>query len=107
MRALPEGFDLIFTEPVDPVSAGSLESCTMKSYTYLYSSAYGSDEIDNQSLNITSAKVSADRLSVRLKVEGLRELYVHELHADGIRSARGTKLEHADAYYTLNRIPRK
>jgi hypothetical protein len=30
---------------------------------------------------------------------------VHELHADGLRSAEGLKLDHAEAYYTLNRIP--
>jgi hypothetical protein len=43
---------------------------------------------------------------VRLKVDGLRELYIHELHADGLRSTAGESLDHADAYYTLNRIPK-
>ena len=51
--------------------------------------------------------MSPDGLCVRLKVDGLRALYVHELHADGVRSAAGAKLDHADAYYTLNRIPKK
>jgi len=37
----------------------------------------------------------------------LRELYVHELRADGMRSAAGAQLDHPDAYYTLNRIPKK
>jgi hypothetical protein len=43
---------------------------------------------------------------VRLKINGLRPLYIHELHADGLRSASGEALDHADAYYTLNRIPK-
>ncbi len=106
MRAQPDGFTLAFTEPVDATTAGNSASYKMKSYTYLYSSAYGSDEIDNQDLAITSASVSEDKLNVRLKVTGLRELYVHELHADGVTTASGTKLEHANAYYTLNRIPK-
>ena len=78
----------------------------MKSFTFFYSGAYGSDEIQNEPLKITAATVAPDAKSVRLKVDGLRPLYVHELHADGIKSATGAKLDHADAYYTLNRIPK-
>jgi hypothetical protein len=43
---------------------------------------------------------------VRLQVERLRELYVHELHCDGVRSATGAPLDHSDAYYTLNHRPK-
>lgn len=107
MRAQSDGFTLAFTEPVDATTAGNVASYTMSSYTYLYSSAYGSDEIDGQTLKITSAEVSADKLSVRLKVNGLRSLYVHELHADGVINAKGSKLAHANAYYTLNKIPKR
>jgi len=73
MRAKPDGFELVFTEPVDPASATDPASWTMDSFTYLYSSAYGSDEIDPKSLVILSAEVSADGRTVRLRVEGLRE----------------------------------
>jgi hypothetical protein len=107
MRAKPDGFELVFTASVDAASAGNPAAYAMKSFTYFYSNAYGSDEIDAKPLPITSATVSADSLRVRLKVDGLRELYVHELHADGLRSATGAKLDHADAYYTLNRIPKE
>lgn len=106
MRAQPDGFELEFTSEVDPAAAGRPASYSLKSYTYLYSSAYGSAEIDAEPLAITSAKVSADRRRVRLKVDGLRELYVHELRAEGVRSTAGAPLAHPDAYYTLNRIPR-
>ena len=106
MRAQPDGFELVFTAEVDPATAGATASYSLKSYTYLYSSAYGSAEIDVQPLPVTGATVSADRRSVRLKVDGLRALYVHELRAEGVRSAAGAALAHPDAYYTLNRIPR-
>ena len=66
---------------------------------------YGSDEIDGKTLVIQAAKVGADGKSVRLKVEGLRAMYVHELHAPGVQSAAGAELLHDAAYYTLNRIP--
>jgi len=42
---------------------------------------------------------------VRLRVQGLRPYYVHELRAEGVRSGRGVPLLFPDAYYTLNRIP--
>ena len=78
----------------------------MNSYTYLYHETYGSDEIQKQELTIQMAKVSEDGKRVRLKVNSLRELFVHELSADGVRSAAGESLLHPDAYYTLNRIPK-
>ena len=106
MRARPDGFELVFTTEVDPATAAGAASYSMKSYTYFYSSAYGSAEIEMQPLPIASATVSADRRRVRLKVDGLRPLFVHELLAPGVRSAAGTALAHPDAYYTLNRIPR-
>ncbi|MEW4490584.1 hypothetical protein AB1L42_21040 [Thalassoglobus sp. JC818] len=106
MSALNDGFRLTFTQEVDPATAGDVSSYEMNSFTYLYQSSYGSEEIQNEQLTITSAEVSDDRLSVKLTVEGMRELFVHELNARGIRSADGKPLLHPDAYYTLNRIPK-
>ena len=105
MRATPKGFELIFTKPVDPATA-TPAAFDVSSYTYLYHSTYGSDEIQRRELEIISAAVSDDGLRVRLDVEGLRPLFVHELTAGGIRSADGESLLHAEAYYTLNRIPK-
>ncbi len=105
MRAQPDGFELAFTEPVDAKTAADPASYTMKSYTYLYSGAYGSDEIETKPHKIESAVVSEDGLSVRLRITGLRELHVHELRAEGLRSGKGEPLLYPDAYYTLNRIP--
>ncbi|RFC43108.1 MAG: hypothetical protein DVB23_002785 [Verrucomicrobia bacterium] len=107
MRAKPDGFELTFTEPVDPLSASHPDSWTMESFTYLHSSAYGSDEIDTRPVTIQSAEVAPDKLSVSLRCSGLRELYVHELHAPGLRSADGQPLPDPRAFYTLNRIPNR
>ena len=106
MRAQPDGFELVFTGPVNPASAADPGAYSLKSYTYFYSSAYGGDEIDVKDLHINLVQVAADGLSARLKVDGLRPFYVHELHAPGIKSANGAALDHPDAYYTLNRIPK-
>lgn len=106
MRARNDGFDLEFTEPPDPKTALDPGSYVLKSYTYFYSSAYGSDEIETTPHRIVAVRKGRDNCSVRLIIEGLRPLYVHELRAEGVRTASGAALEYPDAYYTLNQIPR-
>ncbi|MBT3481518.1 MAG: hypothetical protein HN457_08825 [Opitutales bacterium] len=105
MRAKPDGFELVFTQPVDPTKASNVGSYRMNNYTYLYSGAYGSDELDKSENSITEATVSTDRMSVYLKVNNLKAHYVHELHAEGVLNREGMPLLHPEAYYTLNRIP--
>ena len=105
MRAKSNGFELQFTKPVDPKTATDVRSYTMTSHTYLYHSTYGSPEIQAKSLTIKSATVSGDGKTVHLQVEGLRELFVHNLTAHGIRDTTDEPLLHKTAFYTLNQIP--
>jgi hypothetical protein len=105
MRAKPDGFELVFTEPVEAKSAGDLKSYSMERFTYLYSGAYGSEEIEKAGCVIEGAEVAADGMSVRLKVGGMKELFVHELHLDGVRAKSGEGLLYPVGYYTLNRLP--
>ena len=107
MRATPTGFDLQFTKAVDPNSATNVASYLMDSYTYLYHNDYGSDEIQKQRLVIRKSELLQDGKTVRLTVNGLRRMFVHELLAGGIRSTDGEPLLHTQAFYTLNRIPRR
>jgi len=106
MRAKPDGFELVFTRPLDPKLAQNPSSYRMSSYTYLYSSAYGGDELDSIEHTIEEAILSEDRLSVRLRINGLRPYYVHELDVSALRDSSGHSLDHPQAYYTLNRIPK-
>jgi hypothetical protein len=105
MRAVPDGFELTFTRPVDPPTAGRLGSYSLSSYTYLYHEKYGSDEILTRPCQVREARVSDDGLRVHLVVENRRPLFVHELIAKGVRSETGEPLLHPQAYYTLNEIP--
>lgn len=107
MRAQPDGFELVFTKPVDQGAASDVTSYGLTSHTYRYQSQYGSDEILQQPLTVTSADVSTDGYRVRLTAGPLRQHFVHSLNANGVRSIEGEKLLHANAYYTLNRIPTK
>jgi hypothetical protein len=103
MRAKPDGFELVFTEAVDPASLK--DAFAMSSFTYQYSSAYGGEEIETTELEVKSATVSEDEMIVRLVVGGLKPLYVHELRTTGVKSVSGRSLDHPKAWYTLNRIP--
>lgn len=105
MRACSDGFELVFTKPVDVTSAADVASYSMSSYTYNYHATYGSDEILTDVPAIEKATVSEDRRRVKLTISGLRELFVHELHVDGVRGDDGMPILHPVAYYTLNRIP--
>ncbi len=106
MTANHDGFTLNFTEPVDPVTAGNPASYSMAAWTYILQHTYGSPEVDRAIPQITSATVSPDQKSVRLKISGLVRGHVHHLDSKGIKSASGAPLWHPDAYYTLNEIPK-
>jgi hypothetical protein len=107
VHAEADGFTVRFTKPVDRETAGRTDSWQLSSHTYLYHSTYGSDEIQKHSLTVQRADVSEDGLSVRLRVAGLRELFVHEIHAPGVMSMQKESLLHPFAWYTLNQIPDK
>ena len=103
MRARTDGFELEFTAPVS--TDGLEKAFEMSSYTYEYSSAYGGDEIQTKAHEISSVELLKDGKTVRLRVENLRPLYVHELRTRGIKSTSRRVLAHPNAYYTLNKIP--
>jgi len=107
MKATPDGFELSFTQPADKESLAQPGSFKLATYTYIYQSSYGSPEVDHSTPKIVSATPSADGLSVKLKVDGLKEGHVHDLSLDGVKSSAGQPLLHAKAYYTLNSIPAK
>jgi hypothetical protein len=110
VRARPDGFELRFTQALDPASASDPASYALSSYTYRLHSPYGSDETDTAELVVAELRLGADQRSVELVVDptaggGLRAGYVHELHLDGVRSAAGAALLHPRAYYTLVERP--
>jgi len=106
MKAEPDGFTLNFTETVDPASAADPASYSMDGWTYIYQSKYGSPEVDPIAPKITTATVSADKKSVRLKIDGLVKGHVHHLTAAAVKSSSGKPLLHNEAWYTLNEIPK-
>ncbi len=109
MRIEPDGFTLTFTKPVDPKTAGDVQSYAMRSWTYHNSADYGSPELQHTKQTITAAEVAEDGLSVRLTIEGITLGHLHELKLEGVRAAEDPNLGlwHPVAYYTVNEIPSK
>lgn len=106
MKAKPDGFELLFTQPVDRASAENPASYKLGTYTYIYQSSYGSPEVDHTTPTIKSATLSSDGKRVSLIIDGLQRGHIHELLAEGIRSTNRLPLLHNVAYYTLNHIPK-
>jgi cytochrome c551/c552 len=106
VKAMPDGFEVEFTMPVDRKSAEDLASYHAESFIYKYHPVYGSPPVNTEKLKIAGVKVSADGLKARIIVQNLRQYYIHTLTLDGIRSQDGFySLIHPVAYYTLNQIP--
>ncbi|MCX2573060.1 hypothetical protein [Pedobacter sandarakinus] len=106
VRAMPDGFEVEFTMPVDRKSAEDLASYNAESFIYKYHPVYGSPPVNTEKLKISGVKVSADGLKARLVIPNLRQYYIHTLTLDGVRSQSGFySLIHPVAYYTLNQIP--
>lgn len=105
VNARPDGFELTFTEAVDPATAQDPSSYAVTGFTYQYHSTYGSPITDQAATPIKGIQVSEDGRRVRLALAGLRAGFIHEIKAPGVRNAAGRPLLHDTAYYTLNRIP--
>ena len=106
LRAKHDGFEMTFTKPIDKASAKA-ESFKSKSYMYRYAKSYGSPELEIVDPKLEVLSVSEDGKSIRLKLTPFIKGHVHEFRSTGIRSAKGHKLLHDAAYYTLNEIPKK
>jgi hypothetical protein len=106
MTVTKEGFDLSFTKPVDPKTAEKAAAYSLKSFTYVYTSQYGYPETDTQGEKVEVLSVSKDGKSVKLAVPGRRTGRVYDLKLNDVKSADGDELVHAEAYYTLNAVPK-
>lgn len=106
VRSMPDGFEITFTMPVDKKMAANADSYKLSSFNYKYHHTYGSPVINTKELALKGIIVAENGLTVRLVLdpESLRKGYVHELKADGIKSAEGNNLLHTTGYYTLNEI---
>jgi plastocyanin/glucose/arabinose dehydrogenase len=107
VRAMPDGFEIEFTKPVDKKAASDPDAYTITGFTYKYHPVYGSATVREKTSIVNAAIVSEDGLRVRLVADSLREKYIHEIKVDSkvVSADSSFTLLHPVAYYTLNNIP--
>ncbi len=105
IHAMPDGFEIEFTTPINKKTGMMAENYELNSFTYKYHHIYGSPVINKQICNLKGIIVSEDGRKVRLVIDGAREGYIHEIKLDNITDQNNNSLLHNFAYYTLNNIP--
>jgi hypothetical protein len=107
MRARPNGFEIEYTQPLSAETVNALAAkYTVKQWRYTPTVDYGGPKIDEQTLRVASATVSADGKKVTLVIEGLQAgRVVHIRSPKPFASTGGQSLWSTEAWYTLNSIP--
>ncbi|MFF5225831.1 discoidin domain-containing protein [Dactylosporangium sp. NPDC000521] len=106
-RATPNGFELEYTQPLSAATATALAGkYRVKQWRYVPTAAYGGPKIDEETLTVSSATLSADGKKVTLVVNGLKAgRVVHIRSPKPFAAANGQSLWSTEVWYTLNAIP--
>ncbi|XVU28514.1 family 16 glycoside hydrolase [Actinoplanes sp. CA-054009] len=106
MRAVADGFELEYTQPVSEATAAQLASrYRAQQWRYVPTPEYGGPKVDQETLPVTSATLSADRLKVTLKLSGLKPgRVVHVRSPRPFTSTSNASLWSTEAWYTLNSL---
>jgi uncharacterized cupredoxin-like copper-binding protein len=105
IKAMPDGFEIEFTMPVEANKLKNPMLYSINSFTYMYSHNYGSPIINNRNRKIIGIVPSSDGKKVKLVLDSLIEGYIHEIKVKELVSTNNKSLLHDFAYYTLNNIP--
>ena len=107
VRARSDGFDIELTQPLADDIQLTLDDLLVKQWFYHPTEQYGGPKYDETTLPVEAIRLSGDRRHIELRIPGLQAGYVVYLRlADRLRSASGEKLWTAEAWYTLNNIPK-
>jgi hypothetical protein len=98
-----DGFDLVFTKPIDPATVGA-KAASVSSFTYVYHSNYGCPETDTRFEAVGKPTLSKDGKTLSVPVEGRKKGRVYEIRLEGLATTDGEKVLHPEAYYTLNEL---
>jgi hypothetical protein len=102
IRALPNGFSLRFSQPLD---ASTLKTLTVNRHTYKYHEAYGAPKKNAELLEVAGATLSEDGMTVTLVIGALEEKYLHLIDMTGLLSKEGGKILGNKAWYHVVKAP--
>jgi len=104
MRSLKSGFELLFTQPIDPVKGTTRENYVLTSYRRLPTSSYGGPNLDTRTERIVSLTLSKDARRATLILPELRIGFVYALRLRNL-SMSGQLFHPAEAYYSMGPLP--
>ncbi|HEY3901900.1 MAG TPA: hypothetical protein VGM54_25020 [Chthoniobacter sp.] len=104
MHLTKNGFEMIFTKPLEAAAANNAETYKVRHYYYEYHAPYGSKEFDSQEEVPKSVTVSEDRTEVTLEFESMVAWRVYEFHLKGLKSDDGEEIANPLVAYTLNHL---
>ncbi len=104
INLLQDGFRMTFTKPMDPSTAGNADSYSIRHFELAWQAAYGTSPSKSTNVKPTTATLSANGLSVELKLPDLLPEKIYEFRVDGLRTKSGDAIDHPLAFYTLNRL---
>ena len=106
IRAMSNGFEVEFTEPVASGIGEDPAFWYGQRYMYEPTKEYGGPKIDQTRLVINSITPSIDRTKFFLEIENLKPNYVHYIRLLGPwRSESGLPAWSTETWYTMNSIP--
>ena len=105
IRAIPGGFDVEFTGPVDSGLAGNVENYEISGYTRVWQGAYETPDSGRYRVKVLSARVLPDATGVELQVDSLRPRYVYDVSCGRIGPNHDAGLWPAIGHYTMRRVP--
>ena len=107
------GVEITFTDPLDAETANDADSYGVEQWNYVWSGEYGSPEVsaadpskkEHDTVEVKSAKLSADGKTVFLEIPGIRPVMQMKIQIN-LDSADGRELEW-EIYNTINRVGNK
>jgi hypothetical protein len=103
VRALSDGLELEFTQPVHPDSI-SPAHFQVKSWQYIRQKEYGQGRQPDETRTVIAAEASQDRKRVHLTLSAMPEDRVLHVKITGVTSSGGKALWNNEAWFTLNAV---
>jgi hypothetical protein len=107
MSATQNGFKIEYTRPLSTATIQNINRAyRVEQWRYAPTPQYGGPKVDEETLNVSAVKVSNDRKTVTITVDGLLPgRVVHLRSPRPFSAANGQELWSTEAWYTLNAIP--
>ncbi|MEM7384354.1 MAG: family 16 glycoside hydrolase [Verrucomicrobiota bacterium] len=102
LKARPGGIDLVFSDPLDPVSAANPDNYKIKVWGLKRTKNYGSKHYDEKPLVVAGVGLANDRKTVSLNLPDIAPTWCMEIRI-GIKDATGREVKRV-IHNTIHRI---